>query len=427
MFKTLILATSLVFNSNYETKNSNEFSQQPQEHIANVKLIEQMKRKWYEDNKSRFESKEHICKVWLTESALNEQGIQASPQDLTKECLQKKGLFEQCDYVKTHSPHFPIGPGTWSNPESGPRICQEVYYDPKYTNKVCKVIPGSPKPPYEIDDGVKKPGLYRLEYLDCPDKVLYPWPDNQPIKIEVKEQNKTKTLTEKEVESNQYLDEAIQIINSGDRKITCNQAMKALNKAIEINNANYLAHYSKGTCFQDIGQEDKAINSLKETLIHQPNYQAASYYLNQSYMRLKQYDDVIAVANNALRSSDNEQVPIWSGNTISLYCVADHGYIYNQKGKALYNLKKYNKAFTAFSCAAGLKVPGAYKNKGWSRLYANTGGDFENYSCDGFCKNNVCQDWESETDPNEKKCTFRKQCIPTENGPMGRDCWIWPE
>jgi len=154
-----------------------------------------------------------------------------------------------------------------------------------------------------------------------------------------------------------YLKEGHDVGLTGDYK----SAIKLFDKAIQKNPKLKEAYIQRGLCYENINQDDKAINDYNTLLSFDPSNTTAFYYIGLCKYKQKNFEESIQFFNKALitkgvsnpTDTSNVQIVI-DFNKNGLLAVDQAAFdvasyeIYYERGLAYYSTKQIKRAFYDF-------------------------------------------------------------------------------
>jgi tetratricopeptide (TPR) repeat protein len=154
-----------------------------------------------------------------------------------------------------------------------------------------------------------------------------------------------------------YLKKGHDVGVTGDYKA----AIKLFDKAIQKDPKLKEAYIQRGLCYENIDQDDKAINDYNSLLSFDPSNTTAFYYIGLIKYKQKKFDEAIQFYNKALKTkgvsdpSDTSHIQVvidFNKNGIlavdqAAFDVASYK-IYYERGLAYYSTKQIKRAFYDF-------------------------------------------------------------------------------
>ena len=128
------------------------------------------------------------------------------------------------------------------------------------------------------------------------------------------------------------------------------EALKLINKSIDIFSANAVAYNNKGNILKELGRNTEALNSFDKAISLEPNYAEAYSNKGNVLQELGRYDDAVAVYDKAISLEPN-------------YAEA-----YGNKGNALEKIGLIDQALLSYDAAISIKpnFTDAWTNKGYT-------------------------------------------------------------
>ncbi|AKB51048.1 TPR domain protein, putative component of TonB system [Methanosarcina barkeri str. Wiesmoor] len=147
-------------------------------------------------------------------------------------------------------------------------------------------------------------------------------------------------------------------------------ALKVINKSIDIDPNNDYAWNIKGNVLYHLGRYDEALQAYDKAIAINPNYVDAWNSKGNALYRLGKYDEALQASNKAIAINPN-YADAWNGKGNALYGLGrydealqaydkaiainpNYAYAWNGKGNALYRLGRYDEALQAYDKAIAI-------------------------------------------------------------------------
>lgn len=148
------------------------------------------------------------------------------------------------------------------------------------------------------------------------------------------------------------------------------EAIRCLDKALELDPSNYTAWNNKGISLANLGRNEEAIQCLDKSLEINPGYVNAWNNKGNCLYRLNRYDEAVHCFDKAI-ALDPCHLNAWNNKGVNLNCLSrfteaisclnkalelDSRYLYawNNKGDSLNSLSRYQEAIVCFNRALEL-------------------------------------------------------------------------